>query len=109
MPLVLADLDVPQSDGLNRVPTGRAVTIDIGLRHQFGSGSTAAFAKPKLEISYDGRRWTALPVTGSGAKYAATVTHPASAVGKTPSLRVTANDAVGNSLKQVITAAYGLK
>ncbi|MFC9694067.1 S8 family serine peptidase [Kribbella sp. NPDC056951] len=109
MPLVLADLDVPQANAHNQVPTARPVTINLGLRHQFGSGSTAKFAKPKLEISYDNKRWTALPLTGTDGKYTGTVTHPASATGKSPSLRLTATDANGNSLKQQITAAYGLK
>ncbi|TDD45886.1 peptidase S8, partial [Kribbella antibiotica] len=109
MPLVLADLDIPQADWNNQVKIGLPVTIDLGLRHQFGSGSTARFTKPKLEISYDGKRWTKLSLTGSGAKYSATVTHPASASGKSPALRLTAKDADGNSLHQTITAAYGLK
>jgi subtilisin family serine protease len=110
MPMVLADLDVPQADGLNQVQTGRPISIDIGLRHQFGSGSTAKFAKPSVEISYDGTHWTSLPVTaGAPGKYTAKVTHPASAAGTAPSLRLHAVDAEGNSLTQQITAAYGLK
>jgi len=109
MPLVLADLDLPQADAHSQVRVGQAVTINLGLRHQFGSGATAKFAKPKLEISYDGKRWTTLPVTGTDGSYAAKVTHPATTAGKSPSLRLTATDAEGNSLEQTITAAYGLK
>ncbi|GAB3942921.1 S8 family serine peptidase [Kribbella albertanoniae] len=109
MPLVLADLDVPQANAHNQVPTGRPVTITLGLRHQFGSGSAATFAKPKLQISYDNKHWTTLPLTGSGTNYTAKVIHPVSAAGKSPSLRLTATDADGNSLTQHITAAYGLK
>ncbi|WP_405062780.1 S8 family serine peptidase [Kribbella sp. NBC_01505] len=109
MPLILADLDIPQADGHNQVRTGQPITIDLGLRHQFGSGSTAKFARPKLEISYDGNHWTPLPITGTGPHYKATITHPTTTTGKTPSLRLTAKDADGNSLTQQITAAYGLK
>ncbi|MFI5729819.1 S8 family serine peptidase [Kribbella sp. NPDC051587] len=108
MPLVLADLDVPQSDALNQVKVGKPIDLTLGLRHQFGSGSTAKFAKPTLEISYDGSTWTALSLTGSGSKYSATVTHPVTSAGKSPSLRLTARDADGNSITQQITAAYGL-
>ncbi len=109
MPLVLADLDVPQANAHNQVPTGRPVTITLGLRHQFGSGSTAKFAKPKLELSYDGKHWTALAVSGTAGKYSAQLIAPAGAAGKSPSLRLQATDADGNSLKQEITAAFGLK
>ncbi|MFK4082975.1 S8 family serine peptidase [Kribbella sp. NPDC020789] len=108
MPLVLADLDIPQSNALNQVAVGKPVDLTVGLRHQFGSGSTATFATPTLEISYDGRTWSALPLTGSGAKYTARVTHPAAAAGTSPSLRLTARDTDGNSITQQITAAYGL-
>ncbi|GAA0577540.1 S8 family serine peptidase [Kribbella sandramycini] len=110
MPLVLADLDVPQADASSQVRTGQPITIELALRHQFGSGSTAKFTKPKLQLSYDGKQWTDLPLTATGpAKYAAKVTHPASATGQSPSLRLTAADTEGNTLTQEITAAYGLK
>jgi len=109
MPMVLADLDVPQSNALSQVKVGKTVDITLGLRHQFGSGSTAKFAKPTLEISYDGRRWSTLPLTATGAgKYTAKVTHPVSSAGRSPSLRLHAADADGNTSTQQITNAYGL-
>ncbi|MFC0627240.1 S8 family serine peptidase [Kribbella deserti] len=110
MPLVLADLDVPQADSLNQVQVGRPAVITVGLRHQHGSGATAAFAKPKLEISYDGKTWTSLPLAKVGpAKFATSVTHPAGQAGKAPSLRLEASDVAGSKLSQQITRAYGLK
>lgn len=110
LPLVLADLDIPQADGLNQVRVGRPTTITLGLRHQEGSGATAAFANPKLEISYDGQTWTALPLTKAGAgKFTTTVTHPAGHAGKAPSLRLEASDLAGGKLTQQITRAYGLR
>jgi hypothetical protein len=110
MPLVLADLDVPQADDLNRVPTGKPVTVTLGLRHQAGSGSTAKFTAASLELSYDGTTWTNLPLTKTAnGRYTTTVTHPATQAGHAPSLRLTATDANGNKLSQQITKAYGLK
>lgn len=108
MPLIYADLGVPQADLLNRVRTGKPATITIGLRHQTGSRSSR-IAPPTLEISYDGTGWAPLVVRRTGAdRYAATVTHPASQAGKSPLLRITATDASGGKLVQRIDKAYGL-
>ncbi len=110
MPLVLADLDVPQADDLNRVPAGQPIKLTLGLRHQAGSNATATFAAPSLELSYDGVHWTKLPLAkASDGSYTTTVTHPAAQAGHAPSLRLTAADADGNKLEQQITKAYGLK
>ncbi|MGC4937223.1 S8 family serine peptidase [Kribbella sp. DT2] len=109
MPLVLADLDVPQADAASQVRTGRPTTITFGLRHQSGSGSTAKFTKATLSLSYDGSRWTELPLrkTADG-RWTTTVTHPNSKAGQAPSLKLTGTDADGNALEQEVTRAYGL-
>nr|WP_238357002.1 hypothetical protein [Kribbella italica] len=109
MPLVLADLDVPQADAASQVRTGRPTTITFGLRHQTGSQSTAKFTKAKLSLSYDGSRWTDLPLkkTADG-RWTTTVTHPNSQAGQAPSLKLTGTDADGNALEQEVTRAYGL-
>nr|WP_202886030.1 S8 family peptidase [Kribbella sandramycini] len=109
LPLILADVDVPQTDLLSQVRTGRPSTVEVSLRHQFGSTTTAKFTKPNLELSYDGEHWTTLPLTESGGKYVAKLTHPTTAAGKSPSLRLTATDTAGSTFAQEITAAYGLK
>ena len=109
MPLLYADLGVPQANLLNQVRTGKPATITVGLRHQTGSRSSR-IAAPTLEVSYDGTTWAPLAVHRTGSdKYAATVTHPASQAGKAPSLRITATDASGGKLVQRIDRAYGLK
>ncbi|WP_460649313.1 S8 family peptidase [Kribbella endophytica] len=109
MPLVLADLDVPQADAASQVRTGRPTTITFGLRHQTGSQSTAKFTKATLSLSYDGSRWTDLPLkkTADG-RWTTTVTHPTSQAGRAPSLRLTGTDADGNALEQEVSRAYGL-
>jgi len=109
MPLVLADLAVPQADELNQVKTGVPVVITVGLRHQAGS-KTSAFTDAALELSYDGTSWTKVPLTKvADGRYTATVTHPATQAGQAPSIRLTGVDADGNKLEQRITKAYGLK
>jgi hypothetical protein len=109
MPLVLADLDVPQADAASQVRTGRPTTITFGLRHQTGSQSTAKFTKATLSLSYDGSRWTDLPLkkTADG-HWTTTVNHPNSQAGHAPSLRLTGTDADGNAIEQEVTRAYGL-
>jgi subtilisin family serine protease len=108
MPVMLADLDVPQADLRNQVRTGRPVTITLGLRHQTGS-TASRITSATLELSYDGSHWTKLPLRSTGDRsYVATVTHPAAQAGKAPTLRVTAGDAAGGKLTQEVTRAYGL-
>ncbi|MEU4396441.1 S8 family peptidase [Kribbella sp. NPDC023855] len=110
MPLVLADLDVPQADDLNQVKTGQPTVITFGLRHQAGSSTKAKFTSAKLELSYDGTHWTALPLAKvADGKYITAVTHPASQAGNAPSLRLTATDEAGGKLEQQVSKAYGLK
>ena len=65
MPLLLADLDVPQADLLNQVRTGRPVTITLGLRHQSGP-RRQRITSATLEISYDGTHWAKLPLRSTG-------------------------------------------
>ncbi len=109
MPLLLADLDVPQADDLSQVPVGKPVVLTLGLRHQAGSQS-AKIGQAKLELSYDGTHWTTLKLTKvAEGKYKTTVTHPVGQRGKAPSLRLTATDVVGGKLDQQVTKAYGLK
>ena len=108
MPLLFADLGVPQANLLNQVRTGKPTTITVGLRHQTGA-KASPIAEPGVEISYDGTTWAPLMVRRTGTdKYAATVTHPASQAGKAPSLRITATDAADGKLVQRIDKAYGL-
>ncbi len=109
MPLVLADLDLPQADPSGLVPTGAPVTIGLKLRHQHGA-MTAPFTDARLELSYDGTQWSRAPLTKvADGKYVTTVVHPVSAAGGAPSLRLTGTDGDGNRIEQEITAAYGLK
>jgi subtilisin family serine protease len=110
MPLVLADLDLPQADAAGNVQTGIPVTIDLGLRHQSRSATKAKFATAKLELSYDGGKvWSELKLTKKAeGSYTTSVNHPATQAADLPTLRLTATDADGNKLEQEVTSAYGL-
>ncbi|TDD45887.1 peptidase S8 [Kribbella antibiotica] len=104
MPLITADLDLPTADVFGRVPAGQAVPLTFGLRHQTRSARSPITAA-SLEISSDGTTWTKVPLTRTGdGQYTAKVTAT-----RSPSLRVTGTDALGNSLQQTIVDAYGVK
>ncbi|WP_020387538.1 S8 family peptidase [Kribbella catacumbae] len=109
MPIITADLDLPDADALGRVRAGQAVPLTFGLRHQIGA-TASQFTSADLKMSYDGSNWTKVPLTGSGdGTYTASITHPAAAAGQAPSLRLVAVDADGNKLEQEVTRAYGLR
>ncbi len=108
MPLILADIDVPDADLLNQVRTGRDSAIRLSLRHLTGS-QASAITSASVKISYDGATWTSLPVRRTGAtSFTASVTHPATSAGTAPALKIIATDAAGGRLEQEISRAYGL-
>ncbi|ADB34318.1 peptidase S8 and S53 subtilisin kexin sedolisin [Kribbella flavida DSM 17836] len=109
MPLVLADVDLPQASAASEVRTGVPVRIGLGLRHQHGSAG-APFTGATLQLSYDGKAWKRLALTKvADGEYVTSVLHPAGTAGGAPSLRLAATDAKGNRIEQEIQAAYGLK
>jgi hypothetical protein len=69
---------------------------------------TGASIRPKqlsVEVSYDeGKSWQRVPVN---AKLVATLHHPAGAT--SVSLRASATDADGNTVKQTVIRAYTLR
>ncbi|MFI6920944.1 S8 family peptidase [Nonomuraea spiralis] len=92
LPLLQVDYDVrPERPGL----------VGFAVRHQ--EGVSGARAKDlKLELSYDdGATWRAQPVVAlGGGRYSAIVLRPH------PSLRVTATDSAGNTVRQTVIRAY---
>ncbi|MER6511668.1 S8 family serine peptidase [Nonomuraea sp. NPDC001636] len=92
LPLLQVDYDVrPERPGL----------VGFAVRHQ--EGVTGARAKDlKLELSYDdGATWRRQPVIPLGdGRYDAIVLRPH------PSLRVTATDSAGNTVRQTVIRAY---
>ncbi|WP_433214133.1 S8 family peptidase [Microtetraspora malaysiensis] len=92
LPLLQVDYDVrPERPG----------QVGFAVRHQ--EGVSGARAKDlKLELSYDdGATWREQPVNElGGGRYSAPVLRPH------PSLRVTATDSAGNTVKQTVIRAY---
>lgn len=109
LPLLVADLDLPQAGPLSAVAAGRPVRITLGLRHQTGAPASR-ITSARLQLSYDGESWHTLPLKAyAPGRYVATVVHPAAKAGVAPSLRVEATDAAGGRLHQEITKAYSLR
>jgi subtilisin family serine protease len=95
---------VPPVDLSNTAPAGRTVAISIGIDRQAGSAATRNKSLT-VEVSYDdGRTWKRVTVRGSGDARTAVVAHPATA--GFVSLRATAADTAGNTVKQTVIRAY---
>jgi hypothetical protein len=94
----------PPVDLRNTATAGRTVEIGVGIDRQ--AGSTATRNKSlTVEVSYDdGRTWKRVTVRGSGDARTAVVAHPATA--GFVSLRATAADTAGNTVKQTVIRAY---
>jgi hypothetical protein len=72
-----------------------------------GYGSHAPITSASVAVSFDdGSTWQPAALNGWNGHYLAIWPNPASAVGTSPELRVTATDATGGSIAQTITAAY---
>ncbi|MBZ9644511.1 S8 family serine peptidase [Streptomyces sp. PSKA30] len=107
LPLLQLDYDVPV-DERNEVKSGRMHAVRLAVRAQDGLAAPKGVVM-KVEASYDdGRTWSRASLRGRGADaYEATVTRPSGVRGDAyVTLRVTARDAAGNSVRQTVTRAY---
>jgi hypothetical protein len=83
------------------------MTLDAGHVSYDGAGSSGRITGATVQVSFDnGTTWTNARVAGAAGHYTASWCNPSSAKGTSPSLRVTATDAAGNTIAQTITAAY---
>jgi subtilisin family serine protease len=93
----------PKLDANGVAPAGRTFRIPLQVLDE-----TGASIRPKqlsVDVSYDeGKSWQRVPVD---AKLVATLRHPASAT--SVSLRASATDADGNTVKQTVIDAYTLR
>ncbi|CAL9319155.1 S8 family serine peptidase [Streptomyces sp. SudanB66_2053] len=108
LPLLQVDPAVP-ADLRNTVGPGRTHTLRLAVRHQNGLAAPRG-VRTTVEVSYDdGRHFAQAPVrAGKGNTFTATVTRPAQVRGDAyVTLRVTARDASGASIRQTVTRAYG--
>ncbi|MDT6983092.1 S8 family serine peptidase [Streptomyces lusitanus] len=108
LPLLQVDHAVP-ADLRNTVGPGRTHTLRLTVRHQDGLAAPRG-VRTTVEVSYDdGRHFERAPVrAGKGNTFTAAVTRPAQVRGDAyVTLRVTARDASGASVRQTVTRAYG--
>ncbi|MET8330314.1 S8 family serine peptidase [Streptomyces sp. NPDC005181] len=106
LPMLQVDYDVPV-DAQNAVGPQRRHTLGLDVRMQDGMAAPRGVTL-KVETSYDdGRTWTTATTTRKGSGFTATVERPARVHGDAyVTLRVTAKDAAGNSVRQTVDRAY---
>ncbi|WP_329454966.1 S8 family serine peptidase [Streptomyces sp. NBC_01497] len=110
LPLLQVDYDVPV-DASNAVHAGRSHDVALSVRHQDGLAAPKGVTL-KVETSFDdGRTFGAARVEDRGAgRFTATVARP-SGKGRDAyvTLRVTARDKAGDSVRQTVERAYLLR
>lgn len=106
LPMLSADYAAPV-DLDNRLAAGKQ-TLAIDL-HQAGRTSPVGITGVKVWVSYDGTTWTPAPVSGSAGHYSAVLTVPRAGAGRTVAgLKITATDAAGSTLTEMIAGAFRL-
>lgn len=81
--------------------------LDVGHLTYDGIGSHAAITSASVDVSFDGgTTWQRAVGGGHDGHYTAHWHNPAAARGTSPALRVTATDADGGSITQVVDNAY---
>ena len=97
----------PTLDRSGTTPSGRPLTIPMHVERQLSAGY-GRLRSVNLDISYDdGTTWQPAPVTRHGLDATAEVDSPRGS--GFASLRVTAADAAGNTVRQTIIRAYALR
>ncbi|AHH98992.1 hypothetical protein [Kutzneria albida] len=81
--------------------------LHVGHVAYSGAGSHSPITSVTVSVSFDdGATWTPAKVTGALGNYAAVWRNLPEAAGKSPSLKVTAQDKADNAISQTITNAY---
>ncbi|HEX6353719.1 S8 family serine peptidase [Actinophytocola sp.] len=100
LPLLTARFD-PAVGVDNRAPGGRRFSFPAYVERQDGAATVTAFS---AEVSYDdGRTWQPTTTRRSGDHWTVGVNHPATGYA---SLRATATDSAGNTVRQTVLRAY---
>lgn len=107
LPLLFAST-ATDADLQHRLTEGRhTVRLDV-TREQYATNPPVTGAT--LQVSYDdGKSWQGLHLTGAKGAYRAAYSVPASASGGTVSFRLSAWDAQGNRIDQVLPHAYQVR
>ncbi|MGW3244570.1 S8 family peptidase [Streptomyces sp. NPDC001070] len=106
LPLLQVDYTVPV-DARNAVGSARRYSLGLNVRMQDGMTAPRGVTL-RVETSYDdGRTWTRAATARKGGGFTATVERPSRVRGDAyVTLRVTATDAAGNSVRQTVDRAY---
>ncbi|MFJ4834961.1 S8 family peptidase [Streptomyces sp. NPDC088747] len=107
LPLLQLDYDVPV-DAYNAVRSGRTHSVGLSVRAQDGLAAPRGVSV-QVEASYDdGRNWSRAEVRNRGHNvFEAAVKRPSRVHGEAyVTLRVTARDAAGDSVRQTVQRAY---
>ena len=85
----------------------QALVLNVSHLSYDGLGSRAAIKSAAVSVSFDGgKTWQPATVFGLAGTYVALWQNPKSAVGTSPTIKVTATDAAGGSITQTTTNAY---
>ncbi|MGY4916335.1 S8 family peptidase [Streptomyces sp. 900116325] len=106
LPMLQVDYTVPV-DARNAVGSQRRHTLGLDVRMQDGLAAPRGVTL-KVETSYDdGRTWATATTARKGSGFTAVVERPARTHGDAyVTLRVTAKDAAGNTVRQTVDRAY---
>jgi subtilisin family serine protease len=97
----------PKMDGDQSAASGQVVEFPVSVRRQPDAAQTD-LAALTVDVSYDdGGTWQPVTLRRDGDRWLATVTHPD--VAGYVSLRATATDSAGNTVKQRIVRAYRIR
>jgi hypothetical protein len=97
----------PKLDGDQSAASGQVVEFHVSVRRQPDAAQTD-LAALTVDVSYDdGGTWQPVTLRRDGDRWLATVTHPD--VAGYVSLRATATDSAGNTVKQRIVRAYRIR
>jgi subtilisin family serine protease len=106
LPLLNVNVD-GEFDALGRAPKNKRFPLNIRIERQVPE---VAVTELKVEYSYnEGETWHRAPVTRNRGGGVATVIHPAHPDAEFVSLRIMAEDAAGNKVKQTVLRVYGLE
>ncbi|MEV7343867.1 S8 family serine peptidase [Streptomyces sp. NPDC093544] len=107
LPLINLGYDV-DTDLAGDVRGGSRVRVGVYAEYVKGAADTGAIGGGKLEVSYDdGKTWRAVPLSGGGASWKGTLSVPRDA--EFVSLRASARDDRGGSVKQEVIRAVGVR
>ncbi|MGW0991957.1 S8 family serine peptidase [Streptomyces sp. NPDC002523] len=108
LPLINLSYDI-DTDLAGKVPAGKRIPVGLGAEYVAKASGTGTLGGGKLEVSYDeGKTWQAVALTaGRGASWSGTLTVPGDAT--SVSLRASAQDDKGGSVKQEIIRAVAVK